>query len=205
MTEASANGVDHELSPGEWAVLGLLVSAPAHGFALAKELRANGRWGQIWTVTRPVVYRALGTLEARGLIGVGRAEDSRLGPPRAVYRATPSGESAFSTWLHKPVTHYRDTRSQLLLKLGFLWTRGESADSLLSAQLAVIEPMQRGLQEKLLNADGFDRTLALWRLESGHALVRFIEKLRSEGSNPRGSRTPSASTSPRKTDSDQAG
>jgi len=85
---------DLELSPVEWAVLGLLATAPAHGFALAKELRANGRWGRIWTVPRPVVYRALSTLETRGLISVQREEDSRLGPPRAVYQATPSGASA---------------------------------------------------------------------------------------------------------------
>jgi DNA-binding PadR family transcriptional regulator len=171
---------DHELSPGDWAVLGLLVSSPAHGFALAKELSANGRWGQVWTVPRPLVYRALSTLEARGLISIDRSEDSRLGPPRAVYRATRSGAAAFLTWLNTPVAHYRDTRSQLLLKLGFLWIRGESAEPLLSQQLAVFEPMQQGLRDKLSNVDGFDRTLALWRLESAQALIRFIETLRSE-------------------------
>lgn len=101
-------------------------------------------------------------------------------------------------WLSKPVAHYRDTRSQLLLKLGFLWMRGESADSLLAAQLAVIEPMKRGLEDKLSRADGFDRTLALWRLESAHALIRFIETLRADDSNRLRSRKPSASKSSRK-------
>lgn len=166
-----------ELSLGEWAVLGLLVSTPAHGFALAKELNAEGRWGRIWTVPRPLVYRALTNLEASGLISMDRAEVSRLGPRRAVYQATPSGAAAFSEWLGKPVVHYRDARSQLLLKLGFLWARGESADALLSAQLAVVEPMLEGLREKLANAVGFDRTLALWRFESAQALVRFVERL----------------------------
>lgn len=181
--EATA-GLDHELSPGEWAVLGLVVTGPSHGFALAKELRAGGRWGQIWTVPRPLVYRALSTLEARGLISIERAEASKLGPRRAVYRATDAGASALSRWLNKPVAHYRDTRSQLLLKLGFLWLRGESAETLLSAQLALFEPMQRGLEEKLANADGFDRALALWRLESSRALTRFIEAVLAEGLAP---------------------
>ena len=177
-----ARGDAIELSLGEWAVLGLLVTSPAHGFALAKELRADGRWGRIWTVPRPLVYRALPTLEASGLISMDRAEASRLGPRRAVYRATPSGKAAFSRWLSEPVEHYRDARSQLLLKLGFLWTRGESTESLLSAQLAVIEPIEQGLGEKLSMAEGFDRTLALWRFESAQALVRFVERLRTEGS-----------------------
>ena len=110
-----------------------------------------------------------------------RAEESRLGPRRAVYQATPTGKAAFSRWLNKPVEHYRDVRSQLILKLGFLRMRGESAESLLSAQLAVIEPMLDGLGEKLSKADGFDQTLALWRLESAQTLVRFVERLRKDG------------------------
>jgi DNA-binding PadR family transcriptional regulator len=177
----SADDGDLELSLGEWAVLGLLVTAPAHGFAIAKELTADGRWGRIWTVPRPLVYRALTTLEAGGLISMDRAEESKLGPRRAVFRATRSGGRAFSWWLTRPVVHYRDARSQLLLKLGFLWTRRESADPLLVAQLAIIEPILEGLREKLSAADGFDHTLALWRFESARALVRFVERLRAEG------------------------
>jgi len=181
MSSKSADKIGLDLSLGEWAVLGLLVSTPAHGFALAKELKADGRWGQIWTVPRPLVYRALIALEARSLISMDRAEESRLGPRRAVYQATPTGKAAFSRWLNKPVEHYRDVRSQLILKLGFLRMRGESAESLLSAQLAVIEPMLDGLGEKLSKADGFDQTLALWRLESAQTLVRFVERLRKDG------------------------
>jgi DNA-binding PadR family transcriptional regulator len=172
--------VQSDLSLGEWAVLGLLVASPAHGFALAKELTAGGRWGRIWTVPRPLVYRAMNTLEGSGLISMDRAEESKLGPRRAVYQATTSGKSEFSDWLSKPVVHYRDARSQLLLKLGFLWLRGESAEPLLSAQLAAVEPMLEGLREKLAVAEGFDRTLALWRFESAQALVRFVEGLTKE-------------------------
>jgi DNA-binding PadR family transcriptional regulator len=172
---------DLDLSLGEWAVLGLLVTEPAHGFAIAKELAASGRWGRIWTVPRPLVYRALTTLEASRLISMDRAEESKLGPRRAVFRATPAGARAFSSWLGTPVVHYRDARSQLLLKLGFLWTRGESAEPLLAAQLAVVEPILDGLGEKLAIDEGFDHTLALWRFESAQALLRFVERLRTEG------------------------
>jgi DNA-binding PadR family transcriptional regulator len=177
---SSAAADEPELSLGEWAVLGLLATAPAHGFAIAKELAADGRWGRIWTVPRPLVYRALTNLEAGKLISMDRAEASRLGPRRAVFRATPAGDRAFSRWLSRPVVHYRDARSQLLLKLGFLWTRGESTQALLSAQRAVVEPIREGLKEKLASAEGFDHTLALWRFESAQALVRFVERLRTE-------------------------
>jgi DNA-binding PadR family transcriptional regulator len=185
MRSESPDDFGLDLSLGEWAVLGLLVTAPAHGFALAKELKAEGRWGRIWTVPRPLVYRALIALEARNLISMDRAEESRFGPRRAVFQATSSGKAAFSRWLNKPVEHYRDARSQLLLKLAFLWTRDESAESLLSAQLAVIEPIFEGLEEKLSDAEDFDHTLALWRFESAQALIRFVERLRTEEAQAR--------------------
>ena len=181
MSSRSADKIGLDLSLGEWAVLGLLVTAPAHGFALAKELKADGRWGQIWTVPRPLVYRALIALEARNLISMDRAEESKVGPRRAVYQATPAGKAAFSRWLNEPVEHYREARSQLILKLGFLWMRGESPESLLAAQLAVVEPMLEGLGDKLSKADGFDQTLALWRFESAQTLVRFVARLRKDG------------------------
>lgn len=180
VTPKSRKEAQPELSLGEWAVLGLLVAAPAHGFALARELKAEGRWGRIWTVPRPLVYRALSTLETSELICMDRAEISRFGPRRAVYQATPAGLSAFGRWLSRPVVHYRDARSQLLLKLGFLSLREESAEALLKAQLAVVEPMLEGLGEKVAIAEGFDRTLALWRFESAQALVRFVERLSAD-------------------------
>jgi hypothetical protein len=37
--------------------------------------------------------------------------------------------------------------------------------------------MLAGPKQKLANAEGFDRTLALWRFESAQALVRFVETL----------------------------
>ncbi len=190
MSSSPSEAVPLDLSLGEWAVLGLLVASPAHGFAIAKELAAEGTWGRIWTVRRPLVYRALNTLETGGLVSMDRAEESRLGPRRAVYQATDAGRSTFKQWLSEPVVHYRDARSQLLLKLGFLWLREESADPLLAAQLAVVEPMLEGLQEKLAVAEGFDRTLALWRYESAQALVRFVESLRSGRVTTRGRRRP---------------
>ena len=40
--------------------------------------------------------------------------------------------------------------------------------------------MLAGPKQKLANAEGFDRTLALWRFESAQALVRFVETLTRE-------------------------
>ena len=74
--------VVRELLPTEWAVLGLLSRHPQHGFALAKSLCADGEFGRIWTVRRPLAYRALDTLRADGLIEFQGAEPGDGGPPR---------------------------------------------------------------------------------------------------------------------------
>src|ERR1700722_11434648 len=57
-----------QLTAGEWAVLALLDEQSTHGFALARALEPEGEVGRVWSVRRPLVYRALETLERKGLV-----------------------------------------------------------------------------------------------------------------------------------------
>ena len=91
-------------------------------------------------------------------------------------------------WLQEPVTHVRDLRSDLMLKLLFLSRRGEDASALLAEQQAALEPVVEGLEAAAAGAHGFDRLLYLWRLESARAALRFVEDVKSEA--------PAASPSP---------
>ena len=59
---------DPALSLAEWVVLCLIREEPAHGFALARLLSADGAVGRIWRIPKPVVYRALQRLEELGLV-----------------------------------------------------------------------------------------------------------------------------------------
>jgi DNA-binding PadR family transcriptional regulator len=63
-------------------VLALLAERPAHGFALSRRLAEEGEIGQVWTMLRPRVCRAL---EA------GETEPSDRGPARAVFSPDPGG------------------------------------------------------------------------------------------------------------------
>ena len=167
-----------ELSLTEWAALGLLAERRSHGFALARELEAAGSLGQVWKVPRPVVYRAIASLEAGSLVRRLGAEVGSRGPQRTLYEATEAGRAAFAAWLASPVAHLRDVRSSLMLKLAFLARRGEEPDLLLAAQLEELRPLIESLRARARSARGFDRTLALWRLESAGSAVRFIRALR---------------------------
>ena len=181
---------DPDLSPGEWAVLGLLAEGPTHGFAVARVLAHDGSVGQAWRVPRPLVYRALTTLTERGLSQVQGAETGNRGPQREVYGATPKGLRAVRHWLEQPVRHPRDVRSLLMLKLALGARRGLDSSGLLQAQRDAMDPIVDNLSQRVQMTAGFDRTLALWRVESARGVQRFVDDLIGKGARERTSPPP---------------
>ena len=121
------------LSLNEWAVLGLLVERPRHGYDIAAELRPGTPIGEVWRLSRQLVYRALERLEALGLVEPRRTEHG-TGPPRTVYGPTRRGRDALRRWLVTPVDHLRDVRSAFLLKLVLLERLGLERGDLVAAQ-----------------------------------------------------------------------
>lgn len=166
-----------EPSLGEWAVLALVSERPTHGFAIAKAMAPGGEVGTVWALGRPVVYRALDELARRGLVEPIGDEPSPRGPRRRVLRATRTGSARVRGWLVEPVEHVRDARSALLLKLLFLDRGGSDAGRLLDAQAERFGASARALEERRAGAEGFDRVLFSWRVESTSAAVRFVEAL----------------------------
>ena len=169
-----------DLSLAEWASLALLAEQPAHGFAVARALAPDGEVGRVWSCSRPLVYRALGVLAEAGLIEERGSEPSEAGPRRRMLAVTRSGRRALEVWLQEPAAHVRDLRSDFMLKLLFLSRRDEDASALLAEQQAALQPVVDGLEEAARAADGFDRLLYVWRLESARAALRFLEDVTSE-------------------------
>jgi DNA-binding PadR family transcriptional regulator len=166
-----------ELTAGEWAVLGLLSENPAHGFALARAMAPEGEVGQVWALRRPLVYRALDTLDRMGLVRPVGTLPSRSGPQRTILEPTPEGEQALTDWLIQPVEHVRDARSLLMLKLLFLARRNADPGPLLAAQSERFSAHAERLEAAVQAAQGFDRALLRWRLETTTAAVRFTDAM----------------------------
>ena len=169
-----------QLTAGEWALLALLDEAPAHGFALARAMAPDGEVRQVWAVRRPLVYRALETLERMGLVRPVGTLRSDSGPQRRILEPTPAGRSSLSGWLDQPVEHVRDARSLLMLKLLFLMRRETDAAPLLTAQRRRFLAQAERLATAADAAQGFDRRLLLWRLHSTTAAVAFSESMLAE-------------------------
>ncbi len=170
----------NQLTAGEWAILALLDEAPAHGFALSRAMAPGGEVGRVWDMRRPLVYRALDTLQRLELARPVATLPSESGPQRTIFEPTAEGRRLVSEWLGVPVDHVRDARSLLMLKLLFLSRRDADAGPLLRAQRELFAGMEQRLQTAADGAEGFERGLLLWRLHSTTAAVRFTEAMLSE-------------------------
>ncbi len=167
-TRAVVTAALPELSLGEWATLALLREEPTHGWAIVKLLAPAGEVGSAWSLSRPLVYRAVERLESMGLaapIGV-----QQLGArSRTLLTATASGKRAVDRWLATPVDHVRDVRTELLLKLVLRQRRGLDLAPLVRAQ-----QRRLGVMLKKLEQPDSDDVVSLWRAESAGSVRRFL-------------------------------
>jgi DNA-binding PadR family transcriptional regulator len=170
----------NQLTAGEWAILGLLDEEPAHGFALARAMATGGEVGRVWDMRRPLVYRALETLQRLELSRPAATMRSDSGPQRTIFEPTPEGRRMLGGWLHRPVEHVRDARSLLMLKLLFLSRRDADSAPLLRAQREQFAGLAQRLTEAADTAEGFERGLLLWRLYNTTAAVQFTDAMLSE-------------------------
>lgn len=155
-------------------MLAVLHEEPRHGFAIAALTADGGDLGRVWQIPRPVVYRALGRLEEAALV-VPTVVESGPGPQRTLYAATPEGREAVQRWLHEPVEHVREIRSQLLMKLALLDRIGADPTELLSRQREVLEPIAAALAVE--RGEGFDQVLLAWRHSTATAALAFLDEI----------------------------
>ena len=159
-----------ELSLPEAVCLTLVAREPTHGWSIVKQLAPAGAVGRIWSLSRPLTYRALTALRDAGLIEP-QGLEAGGGPPRTVWRASARGKRLANAWLRRPVRHPRDMRTEFLLKVAL----GAPAADLARAQLDAFEPVFAGLQQAA--AGDPNDVVARWRLESAEATRRFLRSL----------------------------
>jgi DNA-binding PadR family transcriptional regulator len=164
-----------ELSLDDWLVLCLVSEGPTYGLAIAGLLARDGRLGQVWHVHKSLIYRAVRRLEHLGLITISEKQPSSLGPDRAQLQVTAEGRQAAEGWLRQPVSHPRDIRSELMVKLALLDRTGPDPADLLRAQRRLLAPINAALASEMHTTTGYDHVLAIWRLRSVSAMLRFLD------------------------------
>lgn len=170
---------DDRLLLGEWACLGLIAPAPTHGFAVAARLKPDRDVGRIWSLSRGLTYRAVDQLVRRGFVESVGEEPGIAGGNRTIVQATSAGRAALADWLDTPVAHLRDLRSELLLKLTLGEVNGHDPGLLLAGQRSMIVGLVNSFDALDPAADSAAgaAVVALWRVESAHAALRFVDQL----------------------------
>jgi DNA-binding PadR family transcriptional regulator len=173
---------EHDLLLGEWACLGILYPAPAHGFAVAARLKVDGDVGRVWSLSRALTYRSLDQLMVRGYIHAIGEEPGIAGGNRTILAATRSGRAQLRSWLATPVLHLRDLRSELLLKLVLADLCAIDITAMLAAQRDHIARLTDAITAQVdertaAGEQAGPDVVALWRRESSRAAMRFLDLL----------------------------
>jgi len=152
-------------------VLALIVEEPRHGWALHEELSATGDIGRAWRLSRQLVYRAIDTLEDEGLVRRATPKDGR-GADKVIISATTKGKNRINAWLDEPVTHLRDVRTELVVKVMLRQRAGLPVASFVARQRREFDPVFRAIDEA-----GADSPVNAWRRESASAVKRYLTRL----------------------------
>jgi len=164
-----------QLLLGEWACLGVLATGATHGFAIASRLRPDSDIGRIWSLSRPLTYRAIDQLLRNGYVEPVSEEPGIAGGTKTILSITEPGRLALREWLSRPALHLRDLRSELLLKLQLSRTLDVEPTGLVDAQRRVVSDIRRSLQHRLREQP--DDIVTGWRLETADAALRFLDSL----------------------------
>ena len=170
-----AQRTPRDLSLTEWIVLALVAEGPSHGFAIAKELRADSDLGRVMTVQRALVYRALDRLSDAHLVEPSVTEPGDGGPQRTILRATRRGRDTLNRWLDSPVAHVRDLRIEFLVKLRLNQRKGRTPTTLVRAQRTALSPAFDSL-----TSPPTDAVVDRWRHRNAVAAREFLDELLAE-------------------------
>ena len=101
--------------PARYALLGLLLEEPGHGYDLARHFAPGSALGAVLRLGSSHLYALLARLERDGLIA-GERLDAGAHPPRRVYHVTEVGRAAVLRWIEKPVERPREMLLDFPLK-----------------------------------------------------------------------------------------
>ena len=168
------------LSP-EFALLGFLAQASAHGYQLHQRL--SSELGQVWHVSLSQTYNILKRLEAQGDISGALLHQEKL-PPRQHFKLTERGRERLESWLRAPTgSSVRAIRVEFITRLYFARLLGVNMPArLIQAQIAetregyqrLLEQQRQVPPEQTFNRLGLDL-----RVRQLQAVLDWLEEARS--------------------------
>ena len=163
------------LLPGEYAVLGLLLSRPMHGYEMARYFDRDDL-SEVCPIEQSMLYTYIRNIEDRGLVSW---TEVRVGlrPPRKLHELNAAGREVIEAWLDEPVQRLREVRLEFLLKLYFLHTLDLLREqALLSKQIGICEEYYDRLLRRELATAGFARLVAASKRSGAESTVTWLRE-----------------------------
>lgn len=164
-------GAREQPSLAEHACLALIAEGIEHGWAVGSLLSTDGEVGRIWSLSRPLTYRAIDLLVDRGWV-TRRGRAQGRGRERTILHVTAAGRRAVRAWLDAPVEHLRDVRTELLVKLALRERARLPIAALIVEQQDQFADAIDALTTNAAPGDIVDT----WRRESARAVRRFLDE-----------------------------
>lgn len=173
---AVRRGID-AAQPTQYALLGLLWTAPGHGYELARQFAPHHVLGDIVHVAPSYIYALLGRLEASELIAGTEQREVVGRPPRRIFRLTASGRAAVLHWSSLPVHHTREMPVDFPLKLFVAQQVGShQLTTLLVAQRALLTAQLTTLRTAAADGDALQMALRGGRVARTEAALRWVDE-----------------------------
>ncbi len=167
----------------EYALLGLLMNGPSHGYDLTHEFAEDTELGKVCRLEMSMLYGLLKKLEREGLIS-GKDEAVSENKSRRIVEITGTGRSEFEAWLAEPVQHNRDIRFSFLVKLYFARKRDSNLVlKLLDEQIEFNQALLKQLlaQKQKAGEDparNFEEWVLDFRVEQTNGALRWLAQCR---------------------------
>jgi PadR family transcriptional regulator AphA len=117
------------------------------------------------------VYRTIDTLVEDGLVKRATPKDGG-GADKVIISPTAAGKRTAMQWLDSPVTHLRDVRTELVLKVMLRDRMDLPLTPFLALQHEIFDPLIASI-----NKDVSASPVNLWRKESANAVKRYLTRL----------------------------
>ena len=176
----------HQLAAADYAILGLLMLGPRHGYELAPHFTADGDLGLVCTLGLPRLYALLHALEELGLVSCEVSVISG-GPPRKVFHLTDAGRETFQRWVEQPILRLRQIRQDFLLKLYFSRTLpGADTARLIDGQIDACRAVSEELSSlaRAEPATSFAALVYHSRQVTADATIAWLESERASALGP---------------------
>ena len=164
----------------DFILLGLIGQQPTHAYDLYRRLTGSEELKTIWTFRQSRLYAVLDKIEKNGLIST-RIDNEASLPARKICSLTQEGEKTFEAWLHSPVSHINEIRSDFLGKLYFLNQRPVSErDPVIREQIRCCRAWLDTAGKKLRqhpDPDDYLRMVYAFRTEFIRSSIRWLESI----------------------------